>query len=580
MKKIWLFIILLTPLVFYAQNIVPNGDFEIGKKPTAHKQLGNAIGWKAYNTSDLYQETPGCNDCYRGAYAPNVNSCPERLPPNKIYDDNIEAQSGKRFAGFGPCEALTAKLTEQTSCGVYRLSFWYSPRCYNQNIQIQAFILDQDPPGSLSNCSDPGYGVEPFANIDFSSDSILATHVPGNWYFYESDIIGVENGLEWFSMKGKNLLGAPGDPSFIPGDLHHPAYVYIDNIKLTRVDDCERKCEEIQDPEIIGTASNGQMANVVVPNHWLWTTIINGGTEYRFQIYDRWGGLVYEEEGCTPNGWDNHWICWNGQRKGHPVLDLSAGVFAYALIVEGCDGGFELESGSIHLEYPSGPNSSFGEPSLLDCPDTQNYVYETECCLDTLFKNNEAHYGERLFEVDRFVEYHNMYIENYNVKPYTIEAGEYIELLPETTIQTGSNFIAEIKPCTSGGSLGKRIANESPNQKGLLLDEVEATLGIDLSQANLESSESTMYARSEASIHPNPSSGNSQLSLSLYDQGEVTIQIVDNYGQVVQEILTKQALNSGAHEFQLNLSDLAAGIYFCKVQKNREMLTRKIVITR
>ena len=74
---------------------------------------------------------------------------------------------------------------------------------------------------------------------------------------------------------------------------------------------------------------------------------IFGGIDVRkvrsFRIYDRWGALVYQAEGFTP---DDISAGWNGTVKGEKAVPA---VFTYFAEIEFIDGETELYTGDVTL---------------------------------------------------------------------------------------------------------------------------------------------------------------------------------------------------------------------------------------
>ena len=64
---------------------------------------------------------------------------------------------------------------------------------------------------------------------------------------------------------------------------------------------------------------------------------------YIFQVYDRWGGLVYQREKFLPNV-DNLSEGWDGRAKGDFV---NPGVFVYIAEVKFLDGRVLLYRGDV-----------------------------------------------------------------------------------------------------------------------------------------------------------------------------------------------------------------------------------------
>lgn len=63
-------------------------------------------------------------------------------------------------------------------------------------------------------------------------------------------------------------------------------------------------------------------------------------------------------------------------------------------------------------------------------------------------------------------------------------------------------------------------------------------------------------------VYPNPTHGAVRIALSLVDDATVTLQVADLNGRIVRQVATDRALNKGEHTFDVDASDLAAGVYF------------------
>lgn len=86
---------------------------------------------------------------------------------------------------------------------------------------------------------------------------------------------------------------------------------------------------------------------------------------------------------------------------------------------------------------------------------------------------------------------------------------------------------------------------------------------------------SSCSARNEISLYPNPSSGSSVLSVVLDRAANVTVQILDSKGALMQQ---KQVLlPQGSSTVALDVSSYAKGIYTVKVTYNSEVKTIKMV---
>lgn len=78
-------------------------------------------------------------------------------------------------------------------------------------------------------------------------------------------------------------------------------------------------------------------------------------------------------------------------------------------------------------------------------------------------------------------------------------------------------------------------------------------------------------------IYPNPAKDNTNISISLSEAQNVSIQLYNMLGEVVYTANQGQ-LSSGEHTVQLNVSDLNNGVYFVKVMAGSTTITKKITV--
>ncbi|MEI6089810.1 MAG: aryl-sulfate sulfotransferase [bacterium] len=78
-------------------------------------------------------------------------------------------------------------------------------------------------------------------------------------------------------------------------------------------------------------------------------------------------------------------------------------------------------------------------------------------------------------------------------------------------------------------------------------------------------------------ITPNPSSGFTKLTYNAEKSGSVQIKIIDLFS-TVRSIVIDEYISRGTYNFELNLSDLPAGVYFCTVNSEDNSIIEKIVI--
>jgi hypothetical protein len=80
---------------------------------------------------------------------------------------------------------------------------------------------------------------------------------------------------------------------------------------------------------------------------------------------------------------------------------------------------------------------------------------------------------------------------------------------------------------------------------------------------NIESSNNN-FEKDLISIHPNPTTTNTTIQVSVPNAGFVSIRIYDSHGQLVESIVSKQ-LNQGTHFYLWDATVYPKGIYYCRL---------------
>jgi len=80
------------------------------------------------------------------------------------------------------------------------------------------------------------------------------------------------------------------------------------------------------------------------------------------------------------------------------------------------------------------------------------------------------------------------------------------------------------------------------------------------------------------SLYPNPTHGALTLAFSLPVPSDVTLRIFDATGQQVGNEFSWTDLEYGKHQVSLDLSGFSSGIYYCRIETNRDSRTNKLVI--
>ena len=79
---------------------------------------------------------------------------------------------------------------------------------------------------------------------------------------------------------------------------------------------------------------------------------------------------------------------------------------------------------------------------------------------------------------------------------------------------------------------------------------------------------------SHVTVAPNPTSGETVLSLGLSESHDLKIEVLNLQGQVVYTKLDNQV--SGELQYALDLSNLPDGMYIAKVSVDNQLISRKI----
>lgn len=77
--------------------------------------------------------------------------------------------------------------------------------------------------------------------------------------------------------------------------------------------------------------------------------------------------------------------------------------------------------------------------------------------------------------------------------------------------------------------------------------------------------------------HPNPTDLNSTFSILLSEKMTISIDIVNVQGQIISQITKNQSLEEGTHSFILNLSSVANGTYFIRVNNQFTSIQKPII---
>ena len=79
-------------------------------------------------------------------------------------------------------------------------------------------------------------------------------------------------------------------------------------------------------------------------------------------------------------------------------------------------------------------------------------------------------------------------------------------------------------------------------------------------------------------VFPNPVTADMRINFTLNSDQPISIEVVDVMGKV-SKILSNKIMVAGSHSVSANLDNLPEGIYFCRIQTNNKVMTKKIIKT-
>jgi hypothetical protein len=80
-------------------------------------------------------------------------------------------------------------------------------------------------------------------------------------------------------------------------------------------------------------------------------------------------------------------------------------------------------------------------------------------------------------------------------------------------------------------------------------------------------------------IYPNPSANNPTIFISLVNDEKVKVEVYNLVGELTS-VPVNSSLGAGEHRFTLETSNLPSGIYYVKLTRGSEMITKKVTLTK
>ncbi len=590
------FILLLATIfgsISAQRNIIPNGSFEAGSgNPDGDNRLDLCNFWETLSngTADYYS-----NNGFQGGVSRGPNAgCGFAGDDPTLGNDPMFARTGTRYAGFGPCEGLYVPFEENLRlCSSYKVSFWYSPRCFDQDQEISVYLLTRDvndPQNGFGVCNNPTdpliqeYRIPVPVNstVDNNGDVI---HKPGEWIYFESEDINIldDVGFSGLFIKGRFNVQTTDDN----GLFGSPDYVYVDDVEMIVTDICDRGCAS-DNKLTITDFNNGRPSDytrdskvpydigVIANQRPLFGFRLNNAVSFRLQVFDRWGGLVYVDDRDICSEW--YFPCWNGHSTGATNLTLnpstsSQNLYTYTITASGCNDQEITISGNVGLYYR---DFRIGDRVETACG-TQNFTNlepigpEVYCCprIERIIDFSLNTSGRSRVNAAQSVLLDGVWVfsNTTNLDRVVVEAGRDITIRNSyTTRQFTPNRIAvfRIADCV----FDKRKSEKSINENGLV---ALAPKSIFVSPPN------EINDMPNLSIYPNPS------------EGLVTIQCSEKIEKVEYYALSGVLLNtisqtvnysSEISQIRADFSKQNTGVYTVVIYTNSGVFTRNVTISR
>lgn len=513
----------------FTQNIAPNPSFEDldaahPNSPSALSQLQHLTDWKNFESSDLISQESGK---YNSLYLPNYAV--------------MQAHTGTKFIGFGPCEGAQAKLTETVpAMNWVTVSLWFSPNDF-EDTEINVYLLEEKAPdGALVDCYNPDIGYEVNFKIPVRADNTFlnAEHVPGSWYHYVSaPQLVADKEYKWIALKGEN----------IPGDVNSDKYVYVDDISVEKFEYCDHICagSGITDPIVFTNI----IPNAMYGNSYLnFFTTVQNATEVEMTVWDTWGGESYywhsfDLNGLADPGYSDFAIVWNGNSTATGGDFIANTAYPIRIVARNCVDLFWYDGMIVVTGIDSPPANPYAA--------TQNRL-GPDCCPDYQYIQNVVYpaNNKEIVAVDDFIKagysvtappFGPVAVSDQAVVSY--RAGNYIDLDTGFQVLPGGNFEAFIEPC--GASPKSLVVSERDYYEQLRSEHPELSRQTELSH------------ETPAMLAPNPTTHTTTLyALRNTDQ---EVRITNLYGNTVERIAVRHNTQ------EIDMTNHPAGLYLISV---------------
>ncbi|MEM6318314.1 MAG: LamG-like jellyroll fold domain-containing protein [Bacteroidota bacterium] len=141
----------------------------------------------------------------------------------------------------------------------------------------------------------------------------------------------------------------------------------------------------------------------------------------------------------------------------------------------------------------------------------------------------------------------------------TFKAGKAILLSPGFHAKANGMFTAVIDPCR----------NE--------VEEVETSKEAQ-SRNNTQPDEPFLINEFDFKLVPNPTSGHTSVQINLAEATAVQLSLLDVRGGLVKQLISRESLAKGPHQFEFDLTNQPAGVYYFVLKQASGLQTRKLIL--
>ena len=110
------------------------------------------------------------------------------------------------------------------------------------------------------------------------------------------------------------------------------------------------------------------------------------------------------------------------------------------------------------------------------------------------------------------------------------------------------------------------------------LEETRSTVLFDEpTDLSLLASEELVAGSTTLKVTPNPFRTTTTIQIELPATKEISLHLLDGQGRLLRQLLTPQHKNAGKYRVEHDLEFLEKGIYFIRMQTDKEVLTQKVI---